>query len=247
MQALGEGFHTVCCPPRALWPGIGPPPAEGGGWGELADDMVAGFTAHGIEGVVGVGHSFGAVATLLAAIRDPAIFRALVLLDPTILPLPQMRLLAEGRIRPALVEGALNRRRQFGSLEEAFAYWRNRALFRDWSDEALRLYAHSTLTATAEGLALRWTPEWEAYYYRSIYTGTWEDLDRLSPTLPLFVLGGSHSTTWQAEAARTLATRAPHAVTEWIEGAGHLFPHTHPAEAADRVRRFLHAVLPAPA
>src|SRR5690606_10588078 len=143
---------------------------------ELADDLLAGMHQHNLHDVIAVGHSFGAVVSLLSVLEEPGRFRALVMLDPTILPVPLMQgiqaLRTQGKApRIPLVEGALSRRNRFANAEEAYHYWRGKPLFKDWADDTVRLYAEGLTrpAADGDGVELAWLREWEAYYYLSIY------------------------------------------------------------------------------
>ena len=53
-------------------------------WDDMADDLAQALRARGLEGVIGVGHSMGGVATLLASVKHPKLFRAVVALDPVL-------------------------------------------------------------------------------------------------------------------------------------------------------------------
>jgi pimeloyl-ACP methyl ester carboxylesterase len=241
VRPLLAGHRVVSLPPRALWPEVGSPPAQAGTWDQMADDLLAGWRALGIDRLVAVGHSYGGVASLLAAVREPERFEALVLLDPTIFPRQVMAEIAELRRdgRPArfeLVEGARKRRSRFASVDEAFAFWRERSLFRLWPDETLRWYAESMTRAAADGdgVELTWTGEWEAWYYESFQVNTWEHAARLSPDIPLLVLAGGTSNTVRPEAVAEMREVWPHATIEVIPGHGHLFPQEM-GEAAGRV------------
>lgn len=246
LEVAVPGHRRVCLPPRALWPGIGSPPREPGSWISLADDLLRGLDRHFSEPVVGIGHSFGGVATLLAATREPERFRALVLLDPTMLPPEVMRAIAEAREvggdpRPGLARGAERRRSRFGSREEAFNYWRDKPLFQDWGDRVLRLYVEGMLkpATDGEGFELAWSGAWEAWYYRSFYPGTWDHLARLSPTLPVLVVRGERSDTFLAAAEAHFGTVRPDATLRVVSGAGHLFPQSSPEPAGQVVHSWL--------
>lgn len=238
-------WHVVVLPPRAIWPGIGAPPERPGSWASLADDLMDGLEAHDLRDVVAVGHSFGAIAWTLGATRRPGRIRALALLDPTLLPPSAMdEIRAEqargGEARFTLVQSALKRRRRFPSVGDAFSYWRGRPLFADWPDDSLRRYAEAMLrpAADGDGLELCWTPEWEAWYYRSFYAKTWDDVNRLDPAMPLLALRGATSDTFLPEAAALLAAKAPWGTHAAVPG-GHLFPQSHPGEASRALGSFL--------
>lgn len=236
LEPLTAHYRVVSLPPRALWPEIGPPPEQTGSWRELADDLLAGMRQHNLTDVIAVGHSFGAVASLLAALDEPARFRALILLDPTILPPAIMEAIGAaqrqgGELRLPLVDGALKRRSRFDSITEAFDYWRGKRLFADWSDAALRLYAESmTRPAPDGGVELAWSPAWEAYYYQSVYADTWNDLPRLDGLMPLLVIGGEITDTFVTESQKLAQELLPHAQHLAVRGYGHLFPHSAPDE-----------------
>lgn len=236
LEPLCARFRVVSLPPRALWDDAGPAPSEPGTWITLAEDALEGMRRHGLSRAIVIGHSFGAVTGLLAAARGLSRFRALALLDPTIPPpgvmaeFREQRARGEGLIRP-LVQRALARRSQFDSVEEGFAYWRGKPFFADWSDAALLRYARAMLhPADDGGLVLAWPPEWEAHYYASIYTETWEELGRLDLQLDLLVVRGEHSDTFVPEAAALLREALPYAEQRVIRGHGHLFPQSAPEE-----------------
>lgn len=224
-------YRVFSLPPRGYGPDLLPPPAEPGDWSDLATDFLAGWAAGGDTPLVAVGHSFGGVASLIAAVAEPKKVRALVLLDPTIMSREISAEIAEQRrqgatIRSELVEGALRRRRSFVSLDEAFDFFRARPLFKDWPDRTLQLYtaAMTRKTANRNTLELTWSPEWEAYYYRSFRATTWQEVDRLSPQIPLLLVAGETSTTLTSTTVRQLSAAWPRATVITIPGHGHLFP-----------------------
>ncbi|TAK45638.1 MAG: alpha/beta fold hydrolase, partial [Betaproteobacteria bacterium] len=97
------------------------------------------------EPVFGVGHSLGGYLTLLAAVRRPELFRAIVLLDAPVIGAVKGRLLGASkrfgivdRVTPA---GATrDRRSHWPSREDARAHLRSRKLFRHFAEECLDDY-----------------------------------------------------------------------------------------------------------
>ncbi|MBZ0300096.1 MAG: alpha/beta hydrolase [Anaerolineae bacterium] len=235
LQPLTAQYRVVSLPPRALWPHIDPPPEAVGSWQDLADDILHGLRQYSLNHVIAVGHSFGGVATIRAALTEPERFRALILLDPTLLPvyitnaIRQAR--AEGQTpRIPLVDSALNRRSQFANVDEAYAYWRGKPLFHDWSDAAVRLYAESLTRPAANGggLELAWPREWEAYYYLSIDADIWDDLPRLRGLLPTLILQGANTDAYVPDSAKQVQQMLPEATHITLPGYGHLFPLAAP-------------------
>jgi pimeloyl-ACP methyl ester carboxylesterase len=236
-DGIMDRYRVTCIPPRALRPDAGAPPAAAGSWESLADDMVEGWEAHALAPVIAVGHSFGAVASMLAAIKARHLVRALVLLDPTIHTPKLMAQIsaakkAHGEVRFQLVDTAMRRRSTFESRESAFRYWRNRRFFSDWADEALWRYTDAMLRPAPEGqgFTLEWPAVWEAWYYRSFYPETWKDIPLLDPGIPLLIVGGADSDTYTADSAALVREALPAATHISVPGSGHLFPQSHPAE-----------------
>jgi pimeloyl-ACP methyl ester carboxylesterase len=242
LKPFMEHYRVVSLPPRALWPGEQPPDTLHD-WHTIADDLLAGMEQYRLQDVVAVGHSFGAIASILAALKKPEYFRALVLLDPTILPQSAMDFMAaaqaDGSVREfPLAQGALRRGRHWASVDEAFHYFRGKPLFADWSDEALWLYAeHGTRQASDGGVELVWPAEWEAYYFCTLYTRTWDEVGGLR--VPALVIRGGESDTFTGESMERLRGLLPDATYAEVDGYGHLFPHSAPNETAAIIRDWL--------
>ena len=248
LAPLTDRYHVVCLPPRAMWPGIGPAPPKVGSWRELADDLLAGLTQYDLSEVIAIGHSFGAIASLLAVLDQPQRFRGLIMLDPTILPVPLMDTIkamqAQGEEpRLPLVDGALKRKHRFPDVAAAYAYWRGKPLFKDWSDLAVRLYAESMTqpAADGDGLELTWPRDWEAYYYLSIYAHIWDDLPRLDGLLPTLIVQGGATDTYSDDSANLVKEMLPAVTHITLPGYGHLFPQAAP----DAMRAIIEAWLSA--
>jgi pimeloyl-ACP methyl ester carboxylesterase len=231
---LQDRYRLRALPPRALWPGIGPPPDEAGNWESLADDILRSLDHHQVEPALAIGHSLGAVGLILAAAREPERFLGLALLDATVTTRQEMAAVAAltrsgQEVRSPLIRGAMNRRDRFDSLDEAFDFWRGKPLFADWSDEALQCYTRAVLGPDEGGYTLHWSGAWEAWYYRSYHTTTWDAVDRLPEDLPLLVIRGGTSELFPAEAAEGFMRASPNARMVTIPDHGHLFPQAAPA------------------
>lgn len=239
IAALGAQTETFCLPPRPLWTPA-PAPQTLTTWRDLADDLLLMLADRGTGPVIAVGHSLGGVVSLIAALKQPDRFRALILLDPVILPPNVLRVMR--RMQAAdqmgafpLVQGALRRRARFATSDEAFDYWRAKPLFADWTDAALHGYVTAGLVADGEEWALRWSPDWEAQIFATGYTGSWRDLGRLravTPPIPTLLVRGETSDTLTRPCAERIAARCPHIDVRPIAGHGHLFPLSAPDATA---------------
>jgi pimeloyl-ACP methyl ester carboxylesterase len=240
-KALQPGTHAIALPARPLWPDSRPDSAPT--WHPLADDLIEGLDALGVRGIFGVGHSLGGVLTLWAAIRRPDLFRATVLIDPVILPpswLWTLRVLrAVGlRERQPLVQGALRRRRSWPSRQACYEHYREKALFADWSDDALWDYVESgTRCQEGNGVELVYPSEWEAHIFATTPTRIWRDVPKLR--IPTLVIRGERSRVFLPTAQARMARNLPQAQFITISNAGHLLPMERPRETGSAIRAFL--------
>ncbi|RMF77583.1 MAG: alpha/beta hydrolase [Chloroflexi bacterium] len=238
-------YRVVSLPPRALWPDAGSP-QQLRSWRDMAADLLTGMRDYNLSDVIAIGHSMGAVATMLAAIAEPARFRGIILLDPVFRPSRDLLLLKIFRAiglqkRLPLVQGALDRRSHFDNLDEAFDYWRGKALFKHWPDELLWHYTKGiTRPAANGGVELAWSPQWEAQYYMTVFTESWREIPKLRDLLPVLMIRGGTSTTLQSREFERIRQLLPNATLEEVPGYGHLFPHDDP----ETTRRIISDWLP---
>jgi pimeloyl-ACP methyl ester carboxylesterase len=238
---LADRYHLVGLPTRPLWPGSQPSSAPT--WRPLAADLVCGLDRLGLSGIVGLGHSLGGVLSLWAALSRPDLFRALVLIEPVILPpswlraLGLLRCLGLSKYQP-LVRGALHRRRVWPSNQACYEHYRARPLFARWSDDSLWAYIESgTRLGSGGKVELVYPTEWEAHIFATTPLDVWSDIPRLS--VPVLVIRGEHSKTFGPAAQRRMARLLPAASFVTIPDAGHLVPMERPVETASAAREFI--------
>jgi len=243
-EILQTEYHVFGMLLRPLW---GDARLEGiHNWVPFSDDLRS-FLSSQPNPVIGVGHSVGAIATLRAAMRDPGLFRALILLDP-VLFIPKR--LVEWKIQRAkdptahpLIQGAMRRRRTFTDLESVFSAYREREIFRYMNDANLRSYIEGITRPSANGgYELVFSPDWEARIYS---TGLqdfdiWNSLGNLK--VPVLFIRGAETDTFLEEAAELVKQKQPRAKVETLEKSTHLLPLERPQEVFDMIRSFLKAV-----
>jgi len=187
------------------------------------------------EPVLGVGHSLGGYLAALAALKRPALFRAIILLDSlilgrwrgTVFKMVKRFGLAD-RVTPAGM--TRDRRAEWTSSEEAYAHFRGKRAFRNFDPECLRDYATLGMQPSPGGVRLAFDPGIEYRIYRTFPHGLAKELPRLR--VPAGVICGRES----AESRRTgLATTRRHFRVVRIAG-GHLFPLERPEAAAQAIR-----------
>jgi pimeloyl-ACP methyl ester carboxylesterase len=243
-ENLKDRFHVISLPLRPLWPGR--TPAGASSWHVLADDLARGLEELGFSSVIGVGHSLGGVCTMLAAVGRPKLFRALVLIDPVILPplilliLKLLRRLGLAERQP-LVKGARQRRRVWPSREACYNSYRGKPVFARWPDASLRAYVKAGTRRREDGqVELAYPPEWEAHIYATNPTDIWRYVPKVQA--PLLVIYGEDSDTFRPASQRRMARLLPAARFSVIPGAGHLVAMEHPDETGAIIKGFLNGL-----
>jgi len=128
-------------------------------WACFATDLATVATHFGVRRAIGIGHSMGGHSVVSAAIRQPNVFAALLLLDPVILP-PDYY--GRKAFDAAFI---LRRRNRWASPREMFDRFRARPQFAAWPDEVLRNYSGYGLLPDGNGFVLACPPEVEAAIY----------------------------------------------------------------------------------
>lgn len=142
-------------------------------WHYLVCEVIASIKAQASRPVIGVGHSLGGILTLLAAIEEPSLFRAIVLLDsPLIGPFKSnmVRVVKAlgmiDRVTPAFRSRV--RQQHWHSREDAWTYLKSKALFTHFTDACLNDYIDYGMEKDEKGYKLRFDREIETRIYRTI-------------------------------------------------------------------------------
>jgi pimeloyl-ACP methyl ester carboxylesterase len=208
-------------------------------WWSLAHDLRRELGARRLQGVVGVGHSLGGVVSALAAVEDPALFSALVLVDPVLFT---GFLSVLGRVmkrvgvarRLPLVRQTRRRRETWADRETARGGWARAARFARWRPEVLDDYVRAgTVECAGGGVRLRYPREWEARVFEVAPHDLWSHLRRL--TVPTVFVRGADSTTFLPGAAARAAREVPGARVVEVPGATHFVPMERPDELAQLI------------
>lgn len=247
LNALAERYRVIGARHRPLWylsPGAPavPGPETFDDWNLIADDLLRFLDQERLEGIVGVGHSLGAVATMKAALREPQRFRALVLVEPVLLPpavLDAARADPQAAAERPFVLAARRRRDRWPDRQAAFDRFREKEVFANFPDEALWDYVNQGLRddpATGE-IALSFPREWEAALYAHPPLDVWEDIPRL--TLPTLAVRGGESDTLFPDAWALWQNLQPSAAFVEMSGVGHMLTLEAPGDAAAVVLHWL--------
>lgn len=244
------GFHAHCYEPVAArlatrfrtyaldYRGHGRTAAPHGwhvDWSRFGDDAVAVAEAIAPDGgLVGVGHSMGGAALLMAAHRRPELFDRLVLFEP--IAIPDDGPVVDMEQQPIVV-GARRRRRVFASVDDAVENFRDKLPLSVMTPEVLRAYVEHGFRPVdredaAAGIELICDIEADIFL-TSRENGVWELLP--SVTTPTTVVSGFVEDQQPSARCAEIAARIPGARFVLLPHQSHLGPFSHPDEVADLV------------
>ncbi len=182
--------------------------------------------------VIGMGHSAGAIVTLIAAGLRPDLFQHVVLLDPVLFSKRKRYALKLARkmgfidkITPAA--RAANRRATFLNREEARDYFSNKSLFKNFHPRCFSDYIAHGLSDTDIGVELTISPEVEADIFRNVLLEAPKYLKQVSGT----VIYGTESDLFEKSEKNWWRRNFPNMTLLPFNG-GHLFPFESPDQTA---------------
>ncbi|PZR03494.1 MAG: alpha/beta hydrolase [Archangium gephyra] len=228
LTAWSTRFHVVAVKSRCLQPGI--PPSTMQHWETFADDLVDSLRAADLGPVLGVGHSLGGVATLIAASRAPDLFTKVIALDPVLFSRRDEFLFRALKVtglvkRVGPAKSARKRREVWPSREAAGASYRKKPLFRDFDAECFDDYLHFGLRDVEGGVRLTIPRDWEARVFESGPKDAFGELKNLK--VPSVFVRGESTNVFSPAAVKRVKQHVPTA--QFIEArGGHLFPLEHP-------------------
>jgi len=197
--------------------------------------------------VIGVGHSVGAMTSLMAAIERPNLFKALILIEPVLFPPWRgalMRVLAPykliRKIHP-LIRATLKRKVNFPSQELMFMNYRGKPIFQRLSDDVLWDYVSGLAIDNPDGTVnLKYSPAWEARIYETgglADSYVWENLAGIP--CPVLILRGQDSDTLKPQVVQSMIKKLPDGQSHTEPETGHLLPLEIPDRAASLVAAYL--------
>ena len=212
----------------------------GDGWHSQGDEIINFLESTADHPVIGVGHSFGASSTFIAAVKRPDLFSSLILLDPVVMNglrgyvtklLKKLRLV--DRITPA--RHSANRRRQWPDLESAEDYFKSKALFKGFHKDCLQDFLKYGLKKTGNRYELMFSVENEMAIYRGAPTH-FDKLKNKLQNMPGVIIKADKTNVAYDDIVDRLA-RQHNFDRETIEGY-HMFPLEQPDLTARLILKY---------
>ena len=205
-------------------------------WQSLIDEVIFSIQSQASQPVIAVGHSLGGVLSLLAAIEQPSLFKAVILLDSPLINRFKSSVVgfskAVGmidRLTPAFRTRA--RRQHWSTREQALTYLRSKNLFKTFTELCLNDYIDYGMQKNEDGYSLRFDPHIEYQIYRTIPHILYEYESRLS--VPAALIYGNKSNIVDRMDMRYMKK---HYGIENVETKGtHMFPFENPETTANLI------------
>jgi pimeloyl-ACP methyl ester carboxylesterase len=211
------------------------------GWEDFADDVLAVVDALAIDRLLGIGHSLGGAALLLAEHRRPGTFAALFVYEPVVFPPDDEPAELLPDADNPMVQGALRRKDLFASYQDAYDNFASKPPLDVLDPDALREYVQHGFAPNPDGtVSLKCRGETEAQIYR---TGRdHRAFERLAGVgCPVTVACGAAEPFGPSTIAPVVAARLPHGRLERFDELGHFGPLERPAVLAAAIDRALSA------
>ena len=205
-------------------------------WHGLVDEVIDSIKKQASKPVIGVGHSLGGVLTLLAAIEQPSLFTAVIILDSPLLGRFKSSVVrfskAVGmidRLTPAF--RTRGRRQHWQTREQVFTYLKSRKLFKTFTDACLEDYIDYGMLKNEEGYSLRFDRQIEYQIYRTIPHILNEFEGRLH--IPAALIYGNKSNVVDRLDLRYM--KKYYGIRNFEINGTHMFPMEYPQETANLI------------
>lgn len=220
LEALGDGFRTIAYDRRGYGESGEPEDYRRSSVEEHADDLIALLRGLDAAPALLCGHSFGAMTSLAALIREPELVRGAVLLEPPMLWVAPGGAKAASELRAAIEEGAA----EHGSNGAIAAFTREVC-----GPNALEVVGYERARAALErprGFAtdIGAVGDW------SVSGGDFRGIET-----PVILVAGTRTPPPWREPTEVLARMIPGAELREAE-SGHLLPNEAPGAVVEAIR-----------
>lgn len=214
-------------------------------WSNQVTEVIDHIKLHAQEPVIGIGHSFGAVVTYMAACEAPELFKGVVLCDPPIMTGLGGRMIAilkrfgwVDHITPA--KRTLQRKQWWDLDEDMSAYFARKSLFKDFHPQCIDDYVDSVSVIKAGKKTLSYDVNVEVNIFRHMPTNIHHYYQRCE--VPSLLLTGNNTNVTLPMFVKPFLRGNPIMEHQQVEG-GHLFVLETPKKTAQSMHRFISELL----
>ncbi len=240
LRLFTDEFEVFGMHQRPCWPGSDYNAFTN--WDLLGDDLVEILDAHEMKSVVGMGHSMGGIATLVAANKRPDLFSCIILIDPVIMDREMIKMIKQMPYEQQVANNpmaqiAMKRRNSWENKSEALAYFESKSFFQKFTPEAKQTFLDYGLQEVDNKITLRYSREWESKIY-SVVPDVWAELEKLD--CPALIVKAEKSDVIRTKEQWNMIKEVTSSATCLeLEDSGHLIPQEKPVELKHAIIDFL--------
>ncbi|MGE8559826.1 MAG: alpha/beta fold hydrolase [Acinetobacter sp.] len=209
---------------------------------QVIDDIEQQFSA---RKVIGLGHSFGSLVTLMAAYKRPDLFSQLVIMDPPFVigsksPIFEMakklKLKAIDQFTPAGI--TLKRTDHWENYAQAYASMRHNQLFKYFDENCFQDFLACGLEEDPKrgGLTLAVPKSIEAQIFRTVPAWWWRT-PRKAPAVPVHLISAQNSPFYKQGFPQGM--QKTYGIEFSVVEGGHMFPLEQPEKTAEQVKHII--------
>lgn len=214
-------------------------------WSNLADEIIDYVSKNYSDKVVAIGHSLGGVVSYWACVKRPDLFKGLVIMDSPIYSgfknMSISFIKALGLIEyftPA--RNTRNRKYMWDSYQEALEHFKNKRVFRYYTDLCMRDYVYFGTEKIIDEdkktkVKLRFDPMVEWKIYRTLPSIIFP---KLPESIPCKLIYGQYSKVVSDKDAEAMAKNYNFSLQK-LDNCGHLLPFERPEATAEAIIRFI--------
>ncbi len=196
--------------------------------------------------IVGIGHSQGATATALAAVKRPELFSELYLIEPVTFTKSQMLMMNSApddlKITQEPFKSTLAKQADWDSIESYYEYLRAHRAFKRIDDDHLYTFAKNSLVHNEqERYSLLFAPEQElaSYFDTPFVNDALKELNDLD--MPYTIIVGKPSMFISNDVRKVWEHLVPSERIIELSDNGHLLPMEAPEQCADIIIKAFNA------
>ena len=230
VDARGHGFTKLKANPQDMFD-----------WKIYCDDLIKSvelFVEKTQKPIILSGHSMGAASAIQVAAIRPELVSGLVLVDPVLMTNKIKVIFKIGRKYPLfknfpiikqgmmMSEATKKRRRYWKNKEEIFNSYKNKLIFKTWTETTIRNYIDGGTEVIGDETRLTCDPLWEAATFSSWKHDAMGLIDKLN--CPITLLQAEFNSTARGEGPIKLMKQDKLGVHKIVKGSTHFLPMEFP-------------------
>ena len=230
VDARGHGFTKLKADPQDMYD-----------WKIYCDDLIKSvelFVKKTQKPIILSGHSMGAASAIQVAAIRPDLVSGLVLVDPVLMTSKIKVIFKIGRKYPIfkdfpiikqgmmMSETTKKRRRDWKNKEEIFNSYKNKLIFKTWTETTIRNYIEGGTELVGDETRLTCDPLWEAATFSSWKHDAMGLIDKLN--CPITLLQAEFNSTARGNGPIKLMQQDKLGIHKTIKGSTHFLPMEFP-------------------